>query len=73
MQPKGMRIPEARYHNTIPTSRIPQQPIAILGNRVYEGAYQYEVQWEGQDYTSWHDADSLDCIEMMEEYELQKE
>ena len=41
----------------------------ILRSRWYKGRYQYEIQCEGIDDSFWHDADTLTCIDLIEEYE----
>lgn len=71
---KGTRQPKARYHDSTVEEEAEQQYVAeeVLGDRVFEGRYQYLVKWVGYDDTTWHDADTLQCIEMIEEYECGK-
>ena len=68
---KGMRQPRARYHEEQAEAEEPVVfvPTAIHGSRQFEGKDQYEVQWEGYPYTTWCDADSLTCVELIEEFE----
>jgi hypothetical protein len=70
----GLRVPPSRYHDSSARPAATEYiPAAILGNRLYEGKDQYEVQWEGYEDTTWHDADKLTCYELIEQYELNKE
>ena len=43
---------------------------AILGSRIFEGVYQYEVSWEGEEETTWHNADTLSCYDLIDEFEI---
>ena len=36
---------------------------------MFRGCIQYEVDWEDFDDPIWNDADHLDCLELIEEYE----
>ena len=70
----GVRIPVARYHDGVAK---PEEaafiPTAIHGNRIYLGKEQYQVQWLGYSDLTWHDADTLDCYDLIEEYETSKD
>lgn len=74
MRRKGTRQPKARYHDPNAAVAGEEQfiPEEILGDRIFEGKYQYLVKWEGYEETTWHDADTLQCIEMIEVYESEK-
>jgi hypothetical protein len=76
MHKVGLRVPTSRFNDALPSaSTLAEHYIAksILGNRMYEGRYQYQIEWEGYDDTTWHDADKLPCIDLMEVYEINKE
>jgi hypothetical protein len=76
MHKVGLRAPSSRFNDSQPVATTStEQYVAksILGNRIYEGRYQYEVEWEGYDDTTWHDADTLSCIDLMEQYEVNKD
>lgn len=51
----GLHTTTARYNNSS-NSNIAFIPKAIVGSRIYRGKYQYEIQWEGYDDTTWNDA-----------------
>lgn len=67
MRALGTRTPNARY-NTEVTDEHAAVPLAILGSRVFEGRIEYEVEFDGQDRTSWVNGDNLDCPDLLEEY-----
>lgn len=64
----GLRTTTARYSKTS-NSTAGYIPKAIVGSRIFRGKYQYEIQWEGYDDTTWNDADSLEFEDLVEEYE----
>jgi hypothetical protein len=67
MCPLGVRLPIAHFNTDV----VPEQcnvPIAILGTRIFQGRVEYEVLMEGRDFSSWIDADHLDCPELVEEF-----
>lgn len=68
MKPLGVRTQNARF-NSVSTSQSTFIAKAIIGSRMLEGRYQYEIQWEDFEDTTWNDADQLDCIDLIEEYE----
>lgn len=75
MKKKGTRRPKARYHDPNVGEGEGEEEFvaeAILGDRIFEGRYQYLVRWVGFVETTWHDADTLRCVEMIEEYECEK-
>ena len=43
----------------------------IAGKCMYEGRTEYLIKRVRSDDLTWHCADTLDCHEMMEEYELE--
>lgn len=63
----AMREQTARFNDDV-VAELRAIPLAIVGRRVYLGKIQYEVQWQGEDYTTWTNADQLDCPELVEEY-----
>ena len=65
-----MREAVARYHHVENPAPEQKNALAILGSRYYEGRYQYEVRWEGEEDTTWEWADTLNCIELIENYEI---
>ncbi len=72
--PRAPRVPTARYFEdpaVVGRQEDRQYEVEeIIGNRVCEGKNQYEVRWVGIDETSWVDGDSLNCIYLIDEYEL---
>lgn len=76
MRKKDVRHPKSRYHDApgdVALDAQNRQPTAIVGSRFFGGSYQYEVQWEGDEETYWENADSLTCIDLIEQYEINKE
>lgn len=74
LRKKNMREPTARYHDPTPYVPVQQVAVEILACRLFEGRYQYQIEWEGaSDLPTWHDADRLSCIELMENFEMRKE
>lgn len=72
MEKKGMRRPEMRYEEYSRKVRHGKDTFTvanIVGNRYLEGVYQYKVEWEGFDDSTWVDADHLTCIDLIEAYE----
>ena len=71
---KGVRFPATRFQeNEVVPDEQEFKAVEILGSRIYEGKAQYLIRWEGYEETTWHDADTLTCVELMEEYELENE
>ncbi len=72
--PRAPRVPTARYFedSTVVGRQEDRQYEVeeIIENCVCEGKNQYEVWWVGINETSWMDGDSLNCIYLIDEYEL---
>jgi hypothetical protein len=67
MHPLGVRLPIACFNTDV----IPEQRnvlIVILGTRIFQERVEYEVLMEGRDFSSWIDADHLNCPELVEEF-----
>jgi hypothetical protein len=68
---KGFRQPKARYTEGAKV-RNRQTPVEkIAGKCIFEGRTEYLIKYIDSDELTWIPADSLDCFEMMEEYELE--
>lgn len=74
MNRKGNRRPKARYHDPSAMEEGEEEfvPEEIIADRIFEGKYQYLVRWEGYEDLTWHDADTLQCVDMIELYEIEK-
>lgn len=76
LRAKGKRQPRSRYtaeRERIVTDGSVEYTVAeIKGSRMFEGIYQYEVCYEGYEGTYWKNADSLQCFDMMDEFELSR-
>lgn len=70
---KGSRPQKnVRYRGGVqraPNAKVPEE---IIGSRLFEGMYQYEVQWVGEDAPTWHAADTLPFSELIDEYEAKR-
>lgn len=69
----GTRNPKARYKGQTKSGRATGPAFVVLalhGNRVFEGTYQYYVEWEGVKEWTWTNADSLSCFDLIDDYEL---
>jgi hypothetical protein len=67
MRPLRVHLPIACFNTDV----VPEQHnvlIAILGTRIFQGWVEYEVLIEGRDFSSWIDADHLNCPEFVEEF-----
>lgn len=68
----GMRVTNARYQKNSRKVKQGRETFiveSIVGCRYYEGVYEYEVLWEGYEESSYIDADKLNCIDLIEEFE----
>ena len=68
-----MREVVARYHFLEDPPAQDKVALEIRGSRYYEGKYQYEVLWGGEEDTTWELADRLNCIELIEKYEIDQQ
>ena len=69
MRGLGERAISVRFNsqNNIVQERV---AVAILAKRYSQGCCQYSVSWEGEDEATWEDSDRLDCLDLIEEFEM---
>lgn len=71
---KGTRVARSRY---VEEPQISDEgdvfiPVSIKGKRTLMGVTQYLVSWEGYENMTWCDADKLDCIGLIENFEAER-
>lgn len=72
MVKKGMRVANARYQKNsrkIVRGNKVFTVESVVGRAFFEGVTQYQVYWVGYDEPSWIEADKLNYIDLIEEYE----
>lgn len=75
LRKKGLRTPTSRFNEDGRVEEDGEEFVVerVIGGRLYEDRYQYEVEWVGHPESTWIDADRLtSCARLVEEYELDK-
>ncbi len=77
MKVKGIRNPNATHIaqqlNNAEEDEQTYEVASIQGERVVQGKVQYLIEWKGYTEMTWVNEKSLNCHELMEDWELEND